>query len=156
MDGGRLQRPAGRSAVRQKVFFDIVAVGLEQHVGAAELADLLFRALDHAVALARLLVEDLAASRHLETLLGAGFGLDLGHLALLGRWTSGHRPGPAGMLVMSWCAWSTSPQPRQPLSAGRRKAGVMTEAPANGKCISSALRAVAAQRRSRPGENWGG
>src|SRR5579871_417233 len=79
--------PQGRSrrasAVRQKVLFDVVAVGLEQHVGAAQLADLLVGALDHAVALARLRIEDLAGPRHLEALLGARFGLHLGHLALL-------------------------------------------------------------------------
>src|SRR5580700_6462279 len=84
-----LQRTAGSkpainpSAVGQKVLFDVVAVGLEQHVGAAQLADLLLGALDHAVALARLRVEDLSGSRHLEALFGARLGLDLGHLALL-------------------------------------------------------------------------
>src|SRR5271167_2908983 len=51
------------SAVRQKVLFDLVAVGFEHHVGPAQLADLLFGALDHAVALARLLIEDLAPTR---------------------------------------------------------------------------------------------
>src|SRR5580704_7329636 len=71
------------SAVRQKVLLDVVAVGLEQHVGAAQLADLLLGALDHAVALARLRIEDLSGPRHLEALLGARLGLDLGHLALL-------------------------------------------------------------------------
>src|SRR5580658_11369422 len=73
------------SAVRQKVLFDVVAVGLEQHVGAAQLADLLLAALDHAVALARLGIEHLSGPRHLEALLGARLGLDLGHLALLWR-----------------------------------------------------------------------
>src|ERR1700685_2729633 len=71
------------SAVRQKILFDFVAVGLEKHVGAAQLADLLLGALDHAVALARLRIEDFASRRHLEALLGARLGLDLGHLALL-------------------------------------------------------------------------
>src|SRR5271167_4255440 len=75
----------GASAVRQKVFLDIVAVGLEQHVGAAQLTNLLLRALDHAVAFAGLGVEDLASAGHLEALFGARFGLHLGHLALLGR-----------------------------------------------------------------------
>src|SRR5271154_3385598 len=73
----------GASAVRQKVLLDLVAVGLEHHVGAAQLADLLLGALDHAVTLARLRIEDLSGPRHLEALLGAGLGLDLGHLALL-------------------------------------------------------------------------
>src|ERR1700688_3859962 len=71
------------SAVRQKVLFDSVAVGLEQHIGAAQLADLLLGALDHAVALARLCIEDLSGPRYLEALFGARLGLDLGHLALL-------------------------------------------------------------------------
>src|ERR1700730_14352382 len=81
------------SAVRQEVFLDVIAVGLEQHVGAAQLADLLFGALDHAVALARLRVEDLSGPRHLEALLGARLGLDLGHLALL--WRAPSLPSPA-------------------------------------------------------------
>src|SRR6266516_1358662 len=71
------------SAVGQKVLLDIVAVGLEQHVGAAQLADLLLGPLDHAVALARLRIEDLAGTGHLEALFSARFGLHLGHLALL-------------------------------------------------------------------------
>src|SRR6266566_7315410 len=71
------------SAVRQEIFLDVIAVGLEQHVGAAQLADLLFGALDHAVALARLRIEDLAGTGHLEALFSARFGLHLGHLALL-------------------------------------------------------------------------
>src|ERR1700747_342887 len=73
------------SAVGQKVLLDIVAVGLEQHVGAAQLADLLLGPLDHAVALAGLLVFHLSGRRDFEALLGARFGLDLGHLALLYR-----------------------------------------------------------------------
>src|SRR5579872_3598022 len=71
------------SIVQQKVFLDLVAVGLEQHGRAAELANLLLGPLDHAVALARLLIEDLSGRRHLEALLGARLGLELGHLALL-------------------------------------------------------------------------
>src|SRR5215472_14136244 len=71
------------SAVRQKILLDVVAVGLEQHVGAAQLADLLLGALDHAVTFAGLRVEDLSGPRHLEALLGARLGLHLGHLALL-------------------------------------------------------------------------
>src|SRR5271165_3389567 len=73
----------GASAVRQKILFDVVADGLEQHVGAAQLADLLFGALDHAVAFARLRIEDLSGPRHLEALFSARLGLDLGHFALL-------------------------------------------------------------------------
>src|SRR5581483_3224429 len=83
----RLRRRGSPSTVRQKVFLDVVAVGLEQHVGAAQLADLLLGALDHAVALARLGVEHLSGAGDLEALFGARLGLDLGHLALLLEWT---------------------------------------------------------------------
>src|SRR6204780_5747013 len=102
-----LQRTAGSkpaikpSTVRQKVLFDVVAVGLEQHVGAAQLADLLLGALDHAVALARLRVEDLSGPRHLEALLGARLGLDLGHLALL--WREARALRPPKMLINERC-----------------------------------------------------
>src|SRR5262249_25043447 len=54
-----------------------------QHLGAAMLADRLGRPLDHAVAFAGLLVLHLAGCRDLETLFGAGFCLQFGHLALL-------------------------------------------------------------------------
>src|SRR5579863_7549792 len=83
--GGPRGRGSGeqRSGVRQEVFLDVVAVSLEQHAGAAELTNLLFRPLDHAVALAALGVHHLAGGRHLEALFGARFGLQLGHLALL-------------------------------------------------------------------------
>ena len=46
-------RENGASAVRQEVLLDVVAVGLEQDGRAAQIADLLGRAFDHAVALAR-------------------------------------------------------------------------------------------------------
>src|SRR6476660_3495369 len=46
-------------------------------------ADLLGGPLDHAVALAGLLVFHLAGAGNLEALFGARFGLQLGHLALL-------------------------------------------------------------------------
>src|ERR1700679_4018927 len=72
-----------RSGVRQEVFLDVVAVGLEQHAGAAKLPDLLLRPLDHAVALAALGVHHFAGGSHLEALFGARLGLQLGHLALL-------------------------------------------------------------------------
>src|SRR5215472_1304751 len=84
MGCGRLPpERGGRSAVRQIILLDLIAIGLEQHGGAAQLADLLLGALDHAVTLAGLLVEHHPARGHLEALLGAGFGLELGHLALL-------------------------------------------------------------------------
>src|SRR5215471_265160 len=87
----------GWSAVGQIVLFDLIAVGLEQHGGAAQLADLLLGALDHAVTLAGLLVEHHPGRGHLEALFGAGFGLELGHLALL----CGGRHGPAGCARLS-------------------------------------------------------
>src|SRR6201995_2287898 len=82
-DKPRERGPGDRSGVRQEIFLDVVAVGLEQHARAAELANLLLRPLDHAVALAALGVHDLACGGHLEALFGARFGLQLGHLALL-------------------------------------------------------------------------
>src|SRR5438105_5748427 len=72
-----------RSGVRQEVLLDVVAVGLEQHAGAAELTNLLLRPLDHAVALAALGSHHFAGGSHLEALFSARFGLQLGHLALL-------------------------------------------------------------------------
>src|SRR2546423_15282567 len=85
MQGQRPRTAAGRgpSPVGQKILLDVVAVGLEQRLGAAQLADRLGGALDHAVALAGLLKQRLPAGGDLEALLGAGLGLDLGHLALL-------------------------------------------------------------------------
>ena len=67
----------------RKYLLDVVAVGLEQHVGAAELTNLLLRPLDHAVALAALGVQHLAGGGDFEALFGARLGLQLGHLALL-------------------------------------------------------------------------
>jgi hypothetical protein len=95
---------SGHDAVRnlsigQEVFLDVIAVGFEQHIRAAQLADLLFRPFDHAMALARLLVKHLASSRDLEALLGAGFGLDFGHLALLCG-------TPATSATAEWCSSS--------------------------------------------------
>src|SRR4051794_7212793 len=72
-----------RSGVRQEIFLDVVAIGLEQHAGAAQLTDLLFGPLDHAVALAALGGHHFAGGSHLEALFSARFGLKLGHLALL-------------------------------------------------------------------------
>src|SRR5215471_3848412 len=118
-----------RSAVGQIVLFDLVAVGLEQHRGAAQLADLLLGALDHAVTLAGLLVEHLPARGHLEALLGAGLGLELGHLALLCGSSRGRGPGwpdfARWSVLIGHFAVATAA-----LSAGRRKAGVMAEADA--------------------------
>src|ERR1700753_641383 len=80
---GKVGDRAWRSGVRQEVLLDVVAVGLEQHAGAAELTDLLLRPLDHAVTLAALGMHHLACGSHLEALFGARLGLQLGHLALL-------------------------------------------------------------------------
>src|SRR5476649_1977469 len=99
---GRKQRPRLRglrirSAVWQKVFLDVVAVGLEQHLGAAMFADLLGGPLDHAVALAGLLEFQLAGRGYFEALFSARFGLQLVHFALLIGATRGARPHLAGM-----------------------------------------------------------
>src|ERR1019366_3838269 len=80
---GPRSRCCARSGVRQEIFLDVVAVGLEQHAGAAELTNLLFRPLDHAVALAALGGHHFAGGSHLEALFSARLGLQLGHLALL-------------------------------------------------------------------------
>src|ERR1700694_3824334 len=106
----------GASAVRQEIFLDVVAVGLEQHVGAAQLAYLLLGALDHAMALAGLLIEHLPAAGDLESLLGPGLGLDLGHLALLCGRARGASMGasPADRMLLIRVAAEHSPSPRQP------------------------------------------
>src|SRR6516162_7349478 len=134
----------GRSAVGQIVLFDLIAVGLEQHGGATQLADLLLGALDHAVALVGLLVEHHSARGHLEALLGAGFGLELGHLALL----CGGRHGPAGCARLSVLITVAT---AALFSAGRRKGGVMAEATAkyNQNPGSSAPWAFAGSRKQK-------
>src|SRR6266851_5896065 len=125
---GRLSETADRrSAVGQEVLLDVVAVGLEQDVVAAQLTDLLLGPLDHAVALAAVGIQHLAGAGNLEALLGARLGLDLGHLALLcGR---GHGPTPGqpvtarlSVLIEHFAVATAA------LSAGRREAGVMAEA----------------------------
>src|ERR1700730_6084658 len=85
-DAARLNGPRAlpeRSGVRQEILLDVVAVGLEQHAGAAKLTNLLLRPLDHAVALAALGGHYFAGGSHLEALFSARLGLQLGHLALL-------------------------------------------------------------------------
>src|SRR3954454_8714478 len=82
-DAARLQSRRTRSGVRQEILLDIVAIGLEQHAGAAQLANLFLGPLDHAVALAALGGHHFAGSSHLEALFSARLGLQLGHLALL-------------------------------------------------------------------------
>ncbi len=70
------------SAVGQEVLLDVVTIGLEQNVGAAQVPDLLVGPLDHAVALAALGVQHLAGARDLKALFSARLRLQLGHLAL--------------------------------------------------------------------------
>src|SRR3954454_23918004 len=82
-DAARLQSRRTRSGVRQEILLDVVAIGLEQHAGAAQLADLLLGPLDHAVALAALGGHHFTGGSHLEALFSARLGLQLGHLALL-------------------------------------------------------------------------
>src|SRR5258705_8123589 len=86
--GDRAPRERGRddvaaSGVRQEILLDVVAIGLEQHAGAAELTNLLLRPLDHAVAFTGLGGHYFASGSHLEALFSARLGLQLGHLALL-------------------------------------------------------------------------
>src|SRR3569623_935300 len=79
--------PRGRgvsgSGVWQEVLIDVVAVGLEQDTGDAQLHDLLLGPLDHEVALACKGGHNLARTGHFKALFGARLGLQLGHLALL-------------------------------------------------------------------------
>jgi hypothetical protein len=60
-----------RSAVGQKILDDIVTIALEEHVGAAMIADLLVRPFDHAVAFAGLSIDDFAGSGDFEALFSA-------------------------------------------------------------------------------------
>src|SRR5262249_27232988 len=91
------------SAVGQKVLLDVVTIRLEQDVGAAELPELLIVPLDHAVRLLRVLEHHLSGRGNLEALLGAGLGLDLGHLALLLAARGGPRPPPPVICSMRAC-----------------------------------------------------
>src|SRR4026207_420424 len=84
-DAAGLSGMRARSGVRQEVLLDVVAVGLEQHAGAAELTNLLLGPLDHAVALAALGGQYFAGGSPLEALFSARLGLQLWHLALLCR-----------------------------------------------------------------------
>src|SRR6516225_6458159 len=128
----------GTSTVRQEIFLDVIAVGLEQHVGTAQLANLFFGPLDHAVALARLLIEDLARGGHFEALLGARFGLHLGHFAL--QVSPPAKPAVAIVTIALHfacliCGRALSPENRYPLS------GIMllsTSPPATAALISRA------------------
>src|SRR6478736_6689203 len=108
------------SVVRQPILLDLVAVGFEQHLGAA---------LDHAVAFAGLLVQDLAGSGDLEALFSARFGLQLGHLALLcppGRCATWARRRLCSQLSCAHNEFELFRRHGSP-SAGPRKGGVMAE-----------------------------
>src|SRR5258707_2194813 len=99
-----LRPSATGSAVGHPVLFDFLAVGLEQHIGATQLADLLLGPLDHAVTLARVGRHHLAGTGNLEALFSARLGLDLGHLALLyGRKREPKARFAGKMLEMSVC-----------------------------------------------------
>src|SRR3954466_10846467 len=88
-----------RLGVGQKILLDPLTIGLEQDVSAAQLADRLGGPLDHAVALALVGVDDFSGAGHLESLLGARFGLQFGHLALLTRLPKANRPCPPQMAL---------------------------------------------------------
>src|ERR1700690_4657 len=132
-DAARLR---ARSGVRQEIFLDVVAVGLEQHAGAAELTNLLLRPLDHAVTLAALGVHHFAGGSHLEALFGARLGLQLGHLALLLPQKKRAQKGAfaAEMLVRAFkmlgyfpLKQPARPSPRQPLISRAMKLALMAE-----------------------------
>src|SRR3979409_2475081 len=117
----------GRSGVGQIILFDLVAVGLEQHRGAAQLADLLFGPFDHPVTLVGRLIRNLPAGRRRAAAFGARLGLELGHLALLCGNSHGQMPGRPdfarlSVLIVHFAVATAA------LSAGRRKGGVMAEA----------------------------
>src|ERR1700730_16720462 len=121
-----LRPSATGSAVRHPVLLDVVAIGLEQRIRPAQLADLLLGPLDHPVALARVGRHHLAGTGNLEALFSARLGLDLGHLALLyGRKREPKARFTGKMLEMS-VHWGTNHRHGSPL-AGRRKARFMAE-----------------------------
>src|SRR6476619_8617868 len=102
--------------VWKPVLLHALAVGLEHHAGPAQLTDLLFGPLDHAVALACRGIHHLAGPGDLEALFSARFGLQLGHLALL--LSRKRAKGPVHRRKLenpSMCMRHFSP-PRQPFS----------------------------------------
>src|ERR1700761_4013540 len=116
------------SAVRQKVFLDVVAVGLEQHIGAAQLTDLLLGPLDHAVALTGLGINHFSGPSHFEALFSARLGLNLGHLALL--WPQAKALGGLKMLENELIVREHVTPPRQPLNQpGDERARLWQRAP---------------------------
>src|SRR5215207_2048222 len=116
-------RPMADSGVGQIILLDLVAVGLEQHRGAAQLADLLFGPFDHPVTLVGLLIKHLPAGRHLEALFGARLGLELGHLALLCGNSHGQMSGRPDFARLSVLIVHF-PSPRQPFRPGGGRAAL--------------------------------
>jgi hypothetical protein len=60
-----------KSSVWQKIFDNIIAIAFEQHISAAQIADLLIRPFDHAMALARLGIKHFPSRSYLKALFGA-------------------------------------------------------------------------------------
>src|SRR6187200_161418 len=114
------------SAVGHPVLLDVVAVGLEQHVGAAQLTDLLLGPLDHAVTLARMGRHHFTGAGNLEALFSARFGLDLGHLALLLSRKRAPKARFTGKCSKLSAVLRHKSSPRQPFSRAA-KGGVMAE-----------------------------
>src|SRR3990172_11116272 len=83
MTGGTSRSAKCGSAAIGHVLLDDPGVAVAKHHGAARIADELGAPLDHAVTLALGRHLHLAGARHLEALLGAALGLQLGHLVLL-------------------------------------------------------------------------
>src|SRR5882762_9161298 len=117
MDVSAILRPSATgSAVGHPVLFDFLAVGLEQHIGATQLADLLLGPLDHAVTLARVGRHHLAGTGNLEALFSARLGLDLGHLALLYGRKREPKARFTGVMLKIERVLRHKPPPRQPFS----------------------------------------
>jgi hypothetical protein len=81
IDNEKTNGRQGPSAVRQKKSYNLIAIALEQHGGAAQIPNLLVGSFDHSVALAPLRIEHLACRGDLEPLFGGGFGFKFGHFA---------------------------------------------------------------------------
>src|SRR5262249_939529 len=122
-----------RSAVRQKIFYDVITIALKHDCGAAQVADLLIGPLDHPVALASLGIEHFACRGDLKPLSGAGFGFQLGHLIL--------KP-PAG----AKCPWEASPRGSATAPAMRG-----SFCPAENQLIRNAIKKIKPRSSSPPG-----
>src|SRR5215212_7808815 len=124
-----------RLGVGQEILLDPLAIGFEHDRGAAQLADGLRGPLDHAVALALMGVDHFSGAGHLESLLGARFGLQFGHLALLTRLPKAERACPPqnGAQNLSWLGLSIHAATAA-LSAGRREGRVMPKGAGKNNC----------------------